>query len=115
MSRGLKKIRRCPTLPVTIVTSTIGAEGLNCRVRDGIGCDPLAIITGNCVSAATTDAWKTDELFESVFVPTDEMVVRRLAGRGLAKVFIVWSSSHHPLGECCDGGQAMLVDRNHQD
>ena len=26
--------------------STIGAEGLNCRVRDGIGCFPYAIATG---------------------------------------------------------------------
>ena len=26
--------------------STIGAEGLNYRVRDGIGCFPYAIVTG---------------------------------------------------------------------
>ena len=26
--------------------STIGAMGLNCRVRDGIGCFPYAIATG---------------------------------------------------------------------
>ena len=35
----------CPTLPRTRARSTIGAEGLNCRVRDGNGCDPLARIT----------------------------------------------------------------------
>ena len=27
--------------------STIGAEGLNCRVRDGNGCYTLAVATGN--------------------------------------------------------------------
>ena len=29
--------------------STIGAEGLNCRVRDGNGCFTFAITTGNLV------------------------------------------------------------------
>ncbi len=48
-------------------------------------------------------------IFESVFVPTDEndrrlqergRVVRRLAGRGLAKVFIVWLAfAMHSLRE----------------
>ena len=28
--------------------STIGAGGLNCRVRNGNGCDPTAKTTGNC-------------------------------------------------------------------
>ena len=28
--------------------STIGAEGLNCSVRNGKRCFPLAITTGNC-------------------------------------------------------------------
>ena len=31
--------------------STIGAEGLNCRVRDGNGCFTFAMATGNLVSA----------------------------------------------------------------
>jgi hypothetical protein len=35
--------RRRPTLPVRYQTSTIGAGGLNCRVRDGNGCFPSAI------------------------------------------------------------------------
>ena len=38
-------IGRRPTLPRTRARSTIGAEGLNCRVRDGNGCDPFAKIT----------------------------------------------------------------------
>ena len=33
------------TLPAGHPTSTISAEGLNCRVRDGNGWFPLAIIT----------------------------------------------------------------------
>ncbi len=34
--------------------STIGAVGLNCRVRDGIGCFPHAIVTGK-------NFWKLDQ------------------------------------------------------
>src|ERR1700731_2732127 len=37
-----------PTLPHTRACSTIGAEGLNFRVRDGNGWDPFARITQNC-------------------------------------------------------------------
>ena len=41
--RGFRIItRRRPTLPVSCPTSTIGAGGLNCRVRDGNGCFPSA-------------------------------------------------------------------------
>ena len=39
------EIRRRPTLPGTLVPSTIGAGGLNCRVQNGNGCDPAAIAT----------------------------------------------------------------------
>ncbi|MEY2626315.1 MAG: hypothetical protein RJB08_74 [Actinomycetota bacterium] len=41
-------IRRRPTLPGGLPPSTIGAGGLNCRVRDGNGCDPTAMATENC-------------------------------------------------------------------
>ena len=41
------EIRRRPTLPGTLVPSTIGAGGLNCRVQNGNGCDPAAIATEN--------------------------------------------------------------------
>ena len=41
------EIRRRPTLPGTLVPSTIGAGGLNFRVRNGNGCGPAAIATGN--------------------------------------------------------------------
>jgi hypothetical protein len=38
---------RFPSLPHTCACSTIGAERLNFRVRDGNGWDPLAMITQN--------------------------------------------------------------------
>src|SRR5437764_3655324 len=41
------KNRRRPTLPGPFKPSTIGAEGLNCSVRNGKRCFPLAIATGN--------------------------------------------------------------------
>jgi hypothetical protein len=43
----LNLIGRRPTLPHTRACSTIGAEGLNFRVRDGNGWDPFARITQN--------------------------------------------------------------------
>src|SRR5271170_1960480 len=43
--RGLDLIGRRPTLPPTRAGSTIGAAGLNYRVRDGNGWDPCATIT----------------------------------------------------------------------
>ena len=39
--------RRRPTLPGPCEPSTIGAEGLNCSVRNGKRCFPLAKATGN--------------------------------------------------------------------
>ena len=39
--------RRRPTLPGSLPPSTIGAGGLNCRVRNGNGCCPAAMVTGN--------------------------------------------------------------------
>ena len=39
------EIRRRPTLPGRLHPSTIGAGGLNFRVRNGNGCDPAAIAT----------------------------------------------------------------------
>ena len=38
-----------------IAHSTIGAEGLNCRVRDGNGCFTFAMATGNL--ALTLHVW----------------------------------------------------------
>jgi hypothetical protein len=43
---------RRPSLPHTRACSTIGAERLNFRVRDGNGWDPLAKVTQNFATAA---------------------------------------------------------------
>ena len=43
--------RRRPTLPHSYPCSTIGPEGLNFRVRDGNGCDPLGIATEKSVGS----------------------------------------------------------------
>ena len=43
----IEKSRRRPTLPGGLPPSTIGAGGLNCRVRNGNGCFPAAMATGN--------------------------------------------------------------------
>ena len=43
----LGRIRRRPTLPGGLPPSTIGAGGLNFRVRNGNGCDSAAMATGN--------------------------------------------------------------------
>jgi hypothetical protein len=42
-----KVFRRCPALPRGLPRSTIGAEELNFRVRNGTGCFPFAIAAGN--------------------------------------------------------------------
>ena len=48
VSQGLFiKSRQCPTLPRGCPPSTIGANGLNFRVRNGNGCIPIAITTAN--------------------------------------------------------------------
>src|SRR5215207_3074738 len=41
------KCRRWPTLPRPLGRSTIGAVGLNDRVRDGNGCGPYALIASD--------------------------------------------------------------------
>ncbi len=46
-SQPREKSRRRPTLPGGSPPSTIGAGGLHCRVRNGNGCFPAAIATGN--------------------------------------------------------------------
>ena len=48
--KAFKKVnRRRPTLPPNRPGSTIGAERLNFRVRNGNGCDPLAMATENLI------------------------------------------------------------------
>ena len=50
------EIRRRPTLPGTLVPSTIGAGGLNFRVRNGNGCDPTAMATEICCQGTGSSA-----------------------------------------------------------
>ena len=42
--------------------STIGAEGLNCRVRDGNGCFTFAMATGNLLALAAKRALKLRQI-----------------------------------------------------
>src|SRR5687768_9571397 len=50
-SRGATGCRRRPTLPRSLDRSTIGAAGLNDRVRDGNGCGPCASAASDATSA----------------------------------------------------------------
>src|SRR5947209_13064704 len=45
--------RRWPTLPRSLERSTIGAVGLNDRVRNGNGCGPYALTASNSCSVLT--------------------------------------------------------------
>ena len=51
------EIRRRPTLPGSFPPSTIGAEGLNFRVRNGNGCDPFAVATEICCQLKGCACW----------------------------------------------------------
>ena len=59
LSRGS---RQRPTLPRSCPRSTIGAERLNDRVRNGNGCGPLAMVTGKLNSQV--DAYYAAPRFE---------------------------------------------------
>ena len=54
--------RRRPTLPGPRGPSTIGAEGLNCSVRNGKRCFPLALTTENGGDRRARRAFKTAQL-----------------------------------------------------
>jgi hypothetical protein len=53
---GLSRLlsRRRPTFPRSCPRSIIGDERLNCRVRNGNGCDPLSMTTGNLILFLST-------------------------------------------------------------
>ena len=44
LRKRAKKVLAIPALPPALANSTIGARGLNDRVRDGNGCFPSAVI-----------------------------------------------------------------------
>ena len=62
-----KKSRQRPTLPPGYPGSTIGAGGLNGRVRNGNGCDPSAMVTGMKLSMKTEDRSKEPASRRAVF------------------------------------------------
>ncbi len=53
-ARSCREHRRRPTLPGGLPPSTIGAGRLNFRVRDGNGCDPVAMATDTCCQRVRT-------------------------------------------------------------
>ena len=53
---GVELPRQRPTLPRRYQRSTIGPGGLNFRVRDGNGCGPSGIATGNLVAIEYVDS-----------------------------------------------------------
>ena len=57
--------RRRPTLPRSRPRSTIGAGGLNFRVRDGTGCDPSAMATETLCRGSLPAAFQRSWLFKS--------------------------------------------------
>ena len=59
--------RRCPTLPHSLPCSTIGAEELNCRVRNGNGCDLFAIATGKFYKNITKIQKMSSKLYKKLW------------------------------------------------
>ena len=57
MGPFFEEVRRRPTLPPRFQGSTIGAGGLNFRVRNGTGCLPSAM-TAETVSPVPSNAQK---------------------------------------------------------
>jgi hypothetical protein len=53
----LMRCRRRPTLPRPLGRSTIGAVGLNDRVRDGNGCGPYALVASELRSFDCVSRW----------------------------------------------------------
>jgi hypothetical protein len=51
---GSMRCRRRPTLPRSLERSTIGAVGLNDRVRNGNGCGPYAPVASELVTTEET-------------------------------------------------------------
>lgn len=69
-----------PTLPVRYQTSTIGASGLNCRVREGTGCTPAAPDTKKPSSPCRAAAVRSAPPFPAV------ALLRCAASRSLEEI-----------------------------
>src|SRR6478735_5300130 len=65
-----KNVRRRPTLPQPLGCSTIGAERLNFRVRDGTGCFPFAMAAVTLVVAPRCCHWVAKHVCVQLLVHT---------------------------------------------
>src|SRR4029450_13493951 len=75
------RCRQWPTLPRPLGRSTIGAVGLNDRVRDGNGCGPYALVASevrcfDCVSRGNDGGAQRLAVTHGVARRTDRSVVR---------------------------------------
>src|SRR5215217_3347766 len=59
-----QRCRRRPTLPRPLGRSTIGAAGLNGRVRDGNGCGPCALVASEMDSSIEMERDRRSEWTE---------------------------------------------------
>ena len=90
-----------PTLPRPHDRSTIGADRLNDRVRDGNGCGPVALVASKSLSSMTTDAcvWVNQESVarrDQASRAISTAWLKRLRALHLPPINVV--VSHGPLG-----------------
>ncbi len=89
MTGRLNYSRRRPTFPHSFPCSIIGPEGLNFRVRDGNGCDPLGIATEKSVPLSVS---VVRVLISKVYGQASQVTVFRYqlhCGFGLVCMFVV--------------------------
>src|SRR3989442_7892251 len=65
---------RRPTLPPPLRGSTIGADGLNDRVRDGNGCGPVALVASKKINEWGEGVWEAHELNCGEIKPHGQLV-----------------------------------------
>src|SRR5206468_3028939 len=87
--------RQRPTLPRRYQRSTIGPGGLNCRVRDGNGCNPSGMAAGNRVPAyEILERRRNHEEARSAVKPHGRLVpVSSTPYRAYTSGLSTWSSS----------------------
>ncbi len=81
--------RRRPTLPHSYPCSTIGPEGLNFRVRDGNGCDPLGIATEKLCATSSSGLLLCCARLEPLNVPSRTPRVSLLAHLASGSLYCV--------------------------
>ena len=98
------RCRRRPTLPRPLGRSTIGAVGLNDRVRDGNGCGPYALIASDFLCdpriARFASRMGAPSCGRSAKQPADDRIIMRVAadleseGRGRVRYGIGVCDAH---------------------